>query len=269
MGKSWMALQFSLAVACGGYTFGKRIDQGNVLYMALEDPPRRLKERMLRQSWPMNAAAEFLTVGKYKEIIGDVRGAGGDRLASYILRYGYRLVVIDTASRAIDGDQNDVAQMTVWFTPLQEIAQEMNCCILMLDHHNKLGSADAVRDVLGSTAKAAMADTVIGVYRERGKPDARLTITGRDVEEQTLNIRFDRLTGSWQLDSNPLAGLTADQADLIIALEGIQPATPRQIAEALGKEYEKAKGSIFNRLATLQIKNRVIREGETWSVAKD
>lgn len=269
LGKSWFALQMAQAVAAGGCTLGRKIQQGAVLYLALEDPPRRLKERMLRQHWVLDLPCDFLPVGRFQDTIGDLRNGGGGRLTGFISANSYQLVVIDTLSRAISGDQNDVSEMTTWLTPLQEISHTHNCAVVLLDHHNKIGGADAVRDILGSTAKGAMADTIIGLYRERGKSDARLSVTGREVEEQTIDIRFDHQTGSWQLDSNPLSGLTGEQADLVLVLEGIQPATTRQVTEALGKRWPEDKGRIWNRLVSLVEKRRIYRINDQWAIIQD
>jgi len=209
VGKSWLALQIAQAVAAGGVIFGLRVEAGPVLYLALEDPPRRLQERMKKQNWPLGLDADFMTVGSFLDRIGDLRNGGGERLARQIERRGYRLVAVDTLSRAIAGDQNDVSEMTSWLTPIQEIAHVKNCVIILIDHHRKTGGAyqDAIADILGSTGKGAMADTAIGLYRERGKAGAKLVITGREVEERTLDLRMDWFTGCWQLDSSE-EGLT-------------------------------------------------------------
>jgi RecA-family ATPase len=46
-GKSWMALGMCEAVATGGVAFGmKRVEQGDTLYLALEDNPKRLQKRL-------------------------------------------------------------------------------------------------------------------------------------------------------------------------------------------------------------------------------
>jgi hypothetical protein len=51
-GKSWMALDWVLAVAHGGHAFGTiQCDVGDCLYMALEDSPRRMQRR-IRQLLP-------------------------------------------------------------------------------------------------------------------------------------------------------------------------------------------------------------------------
>ena len=47
MGKSWLALGWCIAVATGGAALGKRrVERGDVAYLALEDNQRRIKSRM-------------------------------------------------------------------------------------------------------------------------------------------------------------------------------------------------------------------------------
>src|SRR5262249_38352115 len=57
MGKSWMMLHAAVAVSRGGFTLGEiHCAEGDVLYCALEDNPRRLQSRMTKlfgmQEWP-------------------------------------------------------------------------------------------------------------------------------------------------------------------------------------------------------------------------
>ena len=47
LGKSWLMLDVGLAVAAGRYCLGDaRCEQGDVLYLALEDNERRLQRRI-------------------------------------------------------------------------------------------------------------------------------------------------------------------------------------------------------------------------------
>ena len=47
LGKSWLALSLGIAVGSGGVALSKiDVDQGYVLYLALEDNARRLQERL-------------------------------------------------------------------------------------------------------------------------------------------------------------------------------------------------------------------------------
>ena len=47
LGKSWFVLDIAIAIAAGRFTLGQRKPvQGDVLYLALEDGPRRLQRRI-------------------------------------------------------------------------------------------------------------------------------------------------------------------------------------------------------------------------------
>ena len=176
---------------------------------------------------------------------------GGETLARQIEARGYRLVVIDTLSRAMPGgkDQKDVGDMTSALTPLQEIAHAHSCAVLMIDHHRKIGNGggapDAIADILGSTAKGAMTDTAWGLYRERGKQGARLVITGREVEEKNLALRMDWARGYWDLegDADALA-ITERRQEILDAVNTLGRAKLRDIAEAL----DQNKGNVYQRL---------------------
>ncbi|MGI8701240.1 MAG: AAA family ATPase [Nocardioidaceae bacterium] len=49
VGKSWLALGLGIAVATGGKALGALdVMEGDVLYLALEDPPRRLQDRLAK-----------------------------------------------------------------------------------------------------------------------------------------------------------------------------------------------------------------------------
>ena len=47
IGKSWMALDWAIAVVTGGLALGRLpVEQGEVLYLALEDSDRRMQKRL-------------------------------------------------------------------------------------------------------------------------------------------------------------------------------------------------------------------------------
>ena len=59
LGKSWLVLDIAIAVASGRFTLGSmKPIQGDVLYLALEDGPRRLQRRLTKllptfgEKWP-------------------------------------------------------------------------------------------------------------------------------------------------------------------------------------------------------------------------
>jgi RecA-family ATPase len=172
VGKSWLALQIAQAVAIGGMALDERVQQGNVLYLALEDPPRRMHDRMLKQGWTRLTNTRFLTLGSFQEAVGDLSKAGGRGLAHYVRSENYRLLVIDTFSRAFSGDQNEVDVITSVLAPIQHLAHERNCAVLLIDHHRKAtGEAhDPIADVIGSTAKGAWQTPSWGCTTSAARP---------------------------------------------------------------------------------------------------
>lgn len=251
LGKSWLALQLAQSVASGGMALGEQVEKGPILYLALEDPPRRLKQRMQMQSWAVGLVADFMTVGNFMDQIGNLRNGGGHRLARQIEDKNYRMVVIDTLSRTLgSGDQNDTSEMTAALTPIQEMAHELNCAVVMIDHHRKGfgGNPDAVGDILGSTAKGAMADCIWGLYRERGKSGATLTVTGRDIVERSLAIRMDWLTGCWQVEGDAdKIEMTDRRREIIEAVADLGASQLMEIVEAVGQD----KSNTYRRIQDL------------------
>lgn len=261
VGKSWLALQIALSIASGGVALNERVDQGPVLYLALEDPPRRLKERMTKQGWTLGLPADFMKLGDFETQINDLRNGGGQRLARQIEVKGYRYVVIDTLSRSVYGDQSDVETMTLALTPIQAMAHAKNCAVVMIDHHRKpvLSNPDVVSDILGSTAKGAMADSIWGLYKEGGKAGAKLAITGRDIEERTLALTFDSKLGCWSYegDADELE-LTERRQEIIDALEDLGRVGVVDIAKAIGQP----KSHTYSRLQDLVNAGLVQRQKE-------
>jgi hypothetical protein len=265
IGKSWLGLQFAYGVAAGGRIFNEKVTQGPVLYLALEDPARRLQERMKKQGWPLGLPADFMPIGEYSKQIGDLRKGGADKLALQVKAGGYRLVVIDTLARAVTGDPLDAQEMTKGLTPLQETAHATNCAVLLIDHHRKASGfqADVIADILGSVAKGAMVDTALGLYRERGKAGAKLAIIGRELGERTLALTMDWLTGCWQCvgDADALE-LTERRQEILDCLQALGKATAKKIADAVNQD----KGNTYRRLQDMVSAGLVKRDGEKYTL---
>ena len=272
VGKSWLCLQMLRAVVTGGEFFGRKVEQGPVLYLSLEDTGRRLKSRMIKQGWSdQQEAAHFMTASTFENEIGDLAGGGSERLAVQIRREGYRLVLIDTLSRAIEGDQSASETMTAALYPLSEIANEAGMAIGLVDHLRKGANAetpfDALDEVRGSTAKVASADTVLGLYRHQGQAGARLFVVGRDVNEATFNLQFDRATGYWQCEGDNEESLTPAEKAMVTVVADLGPITLSGLVSATKKD----KGYLYRTLQDLVNANALTVKGNgrgaTYSVS--
>ncbi len=131
MGKSWLALQIACAVGAGGSVLDRAVEQGPVRYLALEDGPRRLQERLRAQQAPpgdVTFALEWPPLA----------AGGQDALRRAIERGKVRLVVVDTLSRALGrAGRLDPAGMALAIAALQDLCRATGAAILTTDHHRK------------------------------------------------------------------------------------------------------------------------------------
>ena len=195
LGKSWLALQLAVAVGTGGCFLGERVDAGGALFLALEDSPRRLKDRLQRQKAPQDTRIHFETVWPF------FSDGGLEALQERLTVADFSLVIIDTLSRALGrGDQMDAAEMTVLLGQLQDLAMSQDLALVLIDHHRKSSgfSSDPIDDIMGATAKAAVLDAAFGLYREPGRHGSILKVIGREIEERELAILWDPMLCCWQ-----------------------------------------------------------------------
>jgi len=257
LGKSWLALQIAHAVGTGGKALDRDIEKGKVLFLALEDSPRRLQGRLKIQGVPPTAAITFETSWR------PFTEGGLVDLQHEIETDGYTLIIVDTLSRALGrADQQDLAQMTVILGHLQHLAQLHDLAILLIDHHRKPSGmvANPIDDILGSTAKAAVADAALGLFREQGKHGASLRVTGRDIEEQELALEWDSRLCCWQL-LGEAGAVRKDsfQAEVINAIRDLLGMGETPTTTTIATHLSKDKGNVSRALADLVKAGAVIK----------
>ena len=255
VGKSWLALQIAIAKGAGDLALGQRVDPGHVLYIALEDSPRRLKDRLKRQRAEPGGAVVF--VNEWATL-----GAGGlARLQDAIEQDGYNLVIIDTLSRILGmADQLDLAQMNNLVGALQRLAQQGGCTILAVDHHRKSNGfdADPIDDLMGSTGKSAVCDAAFGLYKKGGKREATLKIKGREIEEKEMALQWDSAICCWQClgDADSVREDSA-QGDVLTAIKKINCAGELATSTTIAQYLDKNQGYMARLLYDLVDKGRI------------
>ncbi len=261
LGKSYLALQLAAAVAVGGMFLERRVAEGNVLFIALEDPPRRLRERVRALWLPDSAPLQF-----YTEWPPLNEKQGLYELEQTLAEWQPRLVVIDTLARAYDCvEWNAVREATAAMAPLQQLAHGQGCCILTVDHHRKPGLvANVVDDILGSTGKAAVIDTAWGLYKAGATGRANLRVTGRDIEACELALEFGEGGRLWQLRSQvrpvPRRG-EPEEARVVRALRELgNVATTHEIALSSGLTDSNVSRTLRKMMATGRVLRRA-RQG--------
>src|SRR5215211_8301947 len=244
MGKSWFALGTSLAVAEGGLALGtQRVERGAVLYLALEDNPRRLQSR-LKKLLPGGAAPEGLELATEWPRLGD---GGLEALEAWLNTHpDARLVVIDTLAkfRAGQTGKNLYKEDYEAVEPLVELAADHNVAILIVHHLRKLGAEDPLDQVSGSMGLTGGADGALVLNRQRGRADAYLYVTGRDIEEEKeLALSWDSTSATWKIagDAEEYRN-SRERQEVEECLRTLgEPAGPKEVSEALGKPHNNVK----------------------------
>jgi len=106
--------------------------------------------------------------------------------------------------------------------------------VLVICHLRKTQSEDRLDDVSGTFGVTGSADGVLLLQRDTGKQDGTLIVSGRDVEETELALKFSGDLLSWNVlgHANEIKSTELKQR-LFDAIRGYgTPFTPRQIAAA-------------------------------------
>jgi predicted transcriptional regulator len=239
IGKSMLSLNLSVSISTGGIALGQvSVEQKDVLYLALEDTPRRIQDRIstiLHGSSPSGRLNFAFAWPK-------MDGTGLEELDRWLVEHpDAGLVVIDTLARIrgpkrngstlYDADYDDLCR-------IKSIADQHHITIVLLHHLRKAGADDILDLVSGSTGLTAAADTVAVLKRERARADAILYITGRDVEDKELALRFDNSSASFVLlgDAEEYR-ISKERREILEQLRSNGgPAKLKDIAAALNKQ---------------------------------
>jgi hypothetical protein len=192
---SWMVMGMACALSTGGRVFGEiKVNECDVLLLALEDTERRLKDRLqkmwVRGSRRLHIRTQWPTGTE-----------GVAYLDAWLTEYrDTKAVFIDTLQK-VSGveDSNSYRETYNSAAGLKKIADKHGIAIVAIHHTSKTVQGDFVHTVNGSVGLTGAADTVITMRRMRMSDDGVLSITGRDVEEREMGIHFDPGIGSWTL----------------------------------------------------------------------
>lgn len=201
LGKSWLCYDLCSSVALGMPFLGFNTTQSTVLYLALEDNEKRIQERgpsvfdgrpvpknvkiILRAPTMKNGLLD--RIKEEFEICRETRGEVG-------------LVVIDTLQKVRDEIKKSGTQYSIEYSefgPLQEFAMKNNVAIVVVHHKIKTKSENnSLQELNASNGFIGAVDCGIMIAElPQDDPEykyCRMTVTGRDVENNTYNVRFPK-----------------------------------------------------------------------------
>lgn len=222
LGKSFMCLDMAAAVTNGTAWLGHQTRAGSVLYLAYEDPARRLKDRMERMRLDVNERFHYETqenIITFDEGLVNALDVFLDEI------HGITLVIIDTLAairgnlpRGVDVFQRDYLTIQ----QLKAFADRRHVALLLLHHTHKGSSRD--EDILdkinGSTGLSAAADALFILERKRGESDGILHVQHREYPEKRLELYFEECR--WHLyNPGELLRLQYENAPCVKTLKGL------------------------------------------------
>jgi hypothetical protein len=259
LGKSWLVLNWAIAVASGGYALGSiEVEQGDVLYLALEDTARRLKSRLQKILNYGDRAPERLRIETQWPRLDQ---GGLTQLAKWLSAHPEaRLVIIDTLQkiRRPHGKGSDIyAADYETVEGVKRLADLYDVAILVVHHTTKMDYADPLQSISGTQGLTGAADSIMVLKRERGRADATLFITGRDVEEQEIALNWDASIGTWKMLGDAADYRLSEERKAVKDVLGKsdEPLTPKETADRLGKNHNSVKKLMFDMSNDGQIKN--------------
>ncbi len=204
-GKSWLVLDLCLSVARGDPFLGRDTIPmpGSVIYLALEDSDRRLKSRMMTVLDGRTAPTNLHFITEAPPING---GLVEQMKQLFDWKPDTSLVVIDTLGKIrqaskLDGYQKDYGELSA----IKRLADEQNCGIVVVHHLRKMQGSDPFDRISGTNGILGSADTAMVLTRARQESEGRLSITGRDLDEAELVLKFSDCC-RWELLSDDAKG---------------------------------------------------------------
>jgi len=202
IGKSWLSLDLCVNVATGGKLWEFSSEQGDVLYLALEDNYPRLQDRLNKiKAAAVDISRLKLTTGSFGINSGLIEQAH-NHLATFP---DTKLIIIDTLERVRDTEFDksiyacDYRDMTL----LREITDKHRLTLLLIHHTRKMSDSDPLNTLSGSMGLVGSVDGVFVLEKDtRMGTDAKLTIANRDTEGFCFKLRFDPDNCKWLFIEN-------------------------------------------------------------------
>ena len=139
---------------------------------------------------------------------------------------------------------------------LRKLAEEFRTAIIVVHHMRKGISDGAIEAVAGTGGIAAAVDTLWQLKR-KPEGEATLDVVGRETEERTLALRFDREPLGWRVlgdeDAQVLNSERRQVLDLLREDGGLSPA---QIAAELGKSRPAVRMMLKRMKDDMQVKKQ-------------
>jgi hypothetical protein len=251
VGKSWLTLQLALAVARGEMFMNSLPVHmpGGVVYIALEESQARTATRMQRL---IADETPFLQNISMVYSMSPLSAGGAEQLDKILEDRRPNLVIIDTFLALVGGgttERKDVMRAEYSeIARLGKIAARHQTAMVLVHHMRKSVVGESGIDaVAGSTGVTAAADAIWSLKREDNESGmCSFEVVGREVEEQSLALRFKR-DGEvgWELAGKGIEiKALKDQREIMTLLNEEGALAPARVASLLKMNANHARATL-------------------------
>ncbi|MBH1764599.1 AAA family ATPase [Stenotrophomonas maltophilia] len=190
-GKSFLAVDMSMAIAGGVDWHGRQVERGGVLYIAAEGAPG-LGKRF--RAWKMDRCAQGrrfdLHLMRDDLNLAAEKDGGARAFAQAVAdELGpLRLIVIDTLNQTAAGaDENSAKDMGRYIASMKLLRNTTGAAVVVVHHSGK----DLGKGMRGSSALLGAMDTTVEVERHTDKRSIRVTVKKQKDAEREPPMHFN------------------------------------------------------------------------------
>ncbi len=265
LGKSLLLLEMAVHVSRGTRFLGAETEKTVVLYVDHENDPRGdIRKRLRAMGFGPNdlAALKYMSFPRMATLDTE---AGGAELIRHAAQVGAGLVVIDTISRTIAGEENSNDTWLQFYRHTGRILKDAGIALVRLDHTGK----DETKGQRGGSAKSGDVDAIWQLIKlDRNKFMMKMDGGRKRFPEETISFqRLDNPTRSERLHGatrTPDGSFEADQSIRVrIAKDIINmlrvPGTDGMGTSQIGKVVKGKDATVLQVLERLIDQDFVVR----------
>lgn len=188
VGKSWLALDMCLSIAKGEKVLGQKTTRGTALYLCLEDSYVRIQNRLYEITDEPTERLHFV-------IMSESIGSGLEEQIENFKKehFDLKVVFIDTLQMIRESTDNGYGSDYKELSVLKSLADKLEIAIVVVHHTRKCSDSDPFNMISGSTGLSGCVDgSMVLIENKRGSRNTKLYCVGRDIENQEMNIVFEK-----------------------------------------------------------------------------
>jgi hypothetical protein len=280
VGKSWWNINLLAALGSGRpkdvFDWGQSIDPSSNLYLALEDPQRRLYSR-LRQVTKGLVLPKGGLPGEVWLDLPPIEKGGKEEIEKYLDRTpDARVVMVDVLAKVRGGGnpddkgglyQSDYSAVSI----LKEIADDYGIGVLVTHHDRKKTDEDFLNMVSGTKGVTGAADTILYLTRDRGSTEGLLRVESRDMEDCQYTMEFVKDTGRWHIVAKEDLGAEPDRpkVELLDEIERLVSARGYARVSELAEMLKRSPQEVLSECKKGEVRGSLVKSRDgSWCVPK-